>query len=109
MEVELMGRRWWKRGRKESTWWSTSRSRGEAAFKFERKVGRFFSSCVNCLKDHLYITSHGFHFAVSYSKEKVKDSIIQSYKRHINGFAVVLEEEDASEIAREQFVDEWQF
>lgn len=33
------------------------------------------------------------------SKEKAKDSIIYSYKRHINGFAAVLEEEDASEIA----------
>ncbi|CAA2991915.1 subtilisin-like protease [Olea europaea subsp. europaea] len=34
------------------------------------------------------------------SKEKAKDSIIYSYKRHINGFAAVLEEEDASEIAK---------
>ncbi|CAI9769866.1 unnamed protein product [Fraxinus pennsylvanica] len=40
MEVELMGRRWWRRGWKESTWWSTSRSREEAALKFERKLGR---------------------------------------------------------------------
>ncbi|CAI9787845.1 unnamed protein product [Fraxinus pennsylvanica] len=34
------------------------------------------------------------------SKEKALDSIIYSYKRHINGFAAVLEEEDASEIAK---------
>ncbi|CAI9755080.1 unnamed protein product [Fraxinus pennsylvanica] len=33
------------------------------------------------------------------STEKAKDAIIYSYKRHINGFAAVLEEEDASEIA----------
>ncbi|KAL2483822.1 Subtilisin-like protease SBT5.4 [Forsythia ovata] len=34
------------------------------------------------------------------SKEKAKDAIFYSYRRHINGFAAVLEEEDASEIAK---------
>ncbi|KAK3007957.1 hypothetical protein RJ639_013370 [Escallonia herrerae] len=34
------------------------------------------------------------------SKEKAKDTIFYSYKRHINGFAAILEEEDAAEIAK---------
>ncbi|KAG8385918.1 hypothetical protein BUALT_Bualt03G0095200 [Buddleja alternifolia] len=34
------------------------------------------------------------------SKEKAKDAIFYSYKRHINGFAALLEEEEAAEIAK---------
>ncbi|KAH8507041.1 hypothetical protein H0E87_013733 [Populus deltoides] len=34
------------------------------------------------------------------SSEKARDAIIYSYDRHINGFAAMLEEEDAAEIAR---------
>ncbi|KAK4439496.1 Subtilisin-like protease SBT5.4 [Sesamum alatum] len=34
------------------------------------------------------------------SEEKAKDAIIYNYKRHVNGFAAVLEEEEAAEIAK---------
>ncbi|KAL2956172.1 hypothetical protein AAZX31_18G070700 [Glycine max] len=34
------------------------------------------------------------------SHEKAKEAIFYSYNKHINGFAVVLEEEDAQEISK---------
>ncbi|KAL2245053.1 UNVERIFIED_CONTAM: Subtilisin-like protease SBT5.4 [Sesamum indicum] len=38
------------------------------------------------------------------SEEKAKDAIIYNYKRHINGFAALLEEEEAAEIAKHPHV-----
>nr|GMD03543.1 subtilisin-like protease SBT5.3 [Ipomoea batatas] len=35
------------------------------------------------------------------SSDKAKDAIFYSYTRHINGFAAMLEEEEAAEIARQ--------
>lgn len=34
-----------------------------------------------------------------YSKDKAKDAIFYSYTRHINGFAAILEDEEAAQIA----------
>lgn len=58
---------------------------------------------------HIYIyrvlsfTSYSIIHCLSYvrtcSTDKAKESIIYSYKRHINGFAASLEEEEAAEIA----------
>lgn len=36
---------------------------------------------------------------ISCSKQKARDAIYNSYHNHINGFAAVLEEEDAAKIA----------
>ncbi|KAK7394582.1 hypothetical protein VNO78_15114 [Psophocarpus tetragonolobus] len=52
---------------------------------------------------HLQIATHShFHLLASVlgSKEKAKDAIIYSYNRHINGFAALLEEEEAAQIAK---------
>ncbi|CAK9177165.1 unnamed protein product [Ilex paraguariensis] len=48
------------------------------------------------------VTDSHYEFLGSFlgSKEKAKDAIFYSYKRHINGFAATLEEEDAAEIAK---------
>ncbi|KAF3451915.1 hypothetical protein FNV43_RR08011 [Rhamnella rubrinervis] len=48
------------------------------------------------------VTDSHYNFLSSYlgSKAKAIDSIIYSYKRHINGFAAFLEEEEAAEIAK---------
>jgi len=35
------------------------------------------------------------------SEEKAKEAVIYSYNRHINGFAALLEEEEAAETASE--------
>jgi len=35
------------------------------------------------------------------SEEKAKEAVIYSYNRHINGFAALLEEEEAADIASE--------
>ncbi|XP_020230724.1 subtilisin-like protease SBT5.4 [Cajanus cajan] len=45
-------------------------------------------------------THHEFLQSYVGSNEKAKESIIYSYTRHINGFAVMLEEEEAAEIAK---------
>lgn len=37
------------------------------------------------------------------SKQKSKDAIFYSYKRHINGFAAILDEKEAAEIASAMF------
>lgn len=39
---------------------------------------------------------------LTYSHEKAKEAIIYSYNKYINGFAALLEEEEASQIASEQ-------
>ena len=36
---------------------------------------------------------------ITHSHEKAKEAIIYSYNRHINGFAALLEEEEAAHIA----------
>jgi len=38
-----------------------------------------------------------------YSQEKAKEAIIYSYNKHINGFAALLEDEEAADIASELF------
>lgn len=38
-----------------------------------------------------------------YSNDKAKDAIFYSYNKNINGFAAILEEEEAAEIASEEF------
>lgn len=38
------------------------------------------------------------------SHEKAKEAVMYSYNKHINGFAALLEEEDASEIASRQML-----
>lgn len=38
------------------------------------------------------------------SEDKAKDALIYSYGRHINGFAALLEEEEAAEIASMHFM-----
>jgi hypothetical protein len=36
---------------------------------------------------------------IIHSEEKAKDAIIYSYNKHINGFAAILEDEEAAQIA----------
>jgi len=43
-----------------------------------------------------------FFFFFFRSHEKAKEVVIYSYNKHINGFAALLEEEEASEIASEK-------
>lgn len=38
-----------------------------------------------------------------YSRDKAKEAIIYSYNKHINGFAALLEDEEAADIASEHF------
>lgn len=38
------------------------------------------------------------------SYEKAKDAIFYSYNRHINGFAAILEDEEAEELASEKII-----
>lgn len=38
-----------------------------------------------------------------HSTERAKDAIFYSYRRHINGFAANLNEEEAAEIASEEY------
>lgn len=40
-----------------------------------------------------------FHNLKIFSSEKAKDAIFYSYKKNINGFAAILEEEEAAELA----------
>jgi hypothetical protein len=42
--------------------------------------------------------------AIFYSREKAKEAMIYSYNKHINGFAALLEEEQASYIASEHIL-----
>ncbi|XP_030486733.1 subtilisin-like protease SBT5.4 [Cannabis sativa] len=48
------------------------------------------------------VTDSHYNFLASFlgSKEKATESIFYSYQRHINGFAAILEEEEAAEIAK---------
>ncbi|KAI9159748.1 hypothetical protein LWI28_001538 [Acer negundo] len=48
------------------------------------------------------VTQTHHHFLASFlgSTDKARDSIFYSYKRHINGFAAMLEEEEAAQISR---------
>lgn len=39
-----------------------------------------------------------------YSREKAKEAIIYSYNKHINGFAALLEDEEAADIASEHLL-----
>ncbi|XP_057960816.1 subtilisin-like protease SBT5.4 [Malania oleifera] len=52
------------------------------------------------------VTDSHHHFLGSFlgSKERAKDAIFYSYKRHINGFAAILEEQDAARIANDERV-----
>ncbi|KAL3519246.1 hypothetical protein ACH5RR_017395 [Cinchona calisaya] len=54
------------------------------------------------LDDLQRVTDSHHDFLASFlgSKEHAKDAIFYSYQRHINGFAAILEEEDASKIAK---------
>lgn len=51
------------------------------------------------------VSSCGIHNQVSFtlhSNEKAKDAMFYSYNKNINGFAAILEEEEAAEIASEE-------
>ncbi|CAI9109008.1 OLC1v1008737C2 [Oldenlandia corymbosa var. corymbosa] len=50
--------------------------------------------------DRVTNSHHDLLVSILGSKENAKEAIIYSYKRHINGFAAILEEEDAEKIAR---------
>lgn len=49
---------------------------------------------------YFYLFIYYFH-----SHEKAKEAVIYSYNKHINGFAALLEEEEASEIESELIND----
>ncbi|TKY65261.1 serine-type endopeptidase [Spatholobus suberectus] len=77
----------------------------------------FFVLCLQCYIVYLGAHSHGpsptfvdleiatySHYdllgSILGSQEKAKEAIIYSYNRHINGFAALLEEEEAADIAK---------
>ncbi|GER52812.1 subtilase family protein [Striga asiatica] len=53
----------------------------------------------NFLSQYLQFHKHGKKLT-SISEQKARDSMFYSYKRNINGFAALLEEEEAAEIAK---------
>lgn len=59
-----------------------------------------------CYSSALFLVSScGIHNQVSFtlhSNEKAKDAMFYSYNKNINGFAAILEEEEAAEIASEE-------
>ncbi|KAL2316998.1 hypothetical protein Fmac_030874 [Flemingia macrophylla] len=61
------------------------------------------SSIILCTTLQAYAYTHALRKArkhVNFHHEKAKDAVMYSYNKHINGFAALLEEEEASEIAK---------